>query len=250
MERLAIFAALQWECRPIVRHLRRVTRTRMAGFTVWRGVTPEREVWLIKTGVGEQRAAAAATALGRTGRFDLFLSTGCAGALAPGLLPGDLAVATKVIRNPSGECFETDVASCERAARAAERAALRTAVGPLVCSPCALATADAKRAAAAQSGAIAVEMEGAGIAAAAAQAGARFASIRAIFDTATTELDESGDVIDPQTGTLKLRSLVRCLAAQPSAVAQMLALLPMMRAAQEGLDKFFGALLRADARRG
>lgn len=247
MERLAIFAALKWECRPILRHLRRVTRTRLADFAAWHSVTSTCEIWLIKTGIGERRAAAAATAARAAGRFDLFLSTGCAGALAPTLLPGDLTIATKVVCDSSSDYFETDVAFRKRAERAAQRAALRTTVGALVCSPRALTTAAAKRTAATQSGAIAVEMEGAGIAAAAAEAGARFASIRAIFDTAATELDESGDFIDPQTGTLKLLSLVRHVVAQPSALAHLLALQPMMRAAQDGLDKFFGALLCADA---
>ena len=52
MERIAIFAALQWECRPVLRHLRRVTRERHAGVTVWRGTTAACEVWLVKTGMG------------------------------------------------------------------------------------------------------------------------------------------------------------------------------------------------------
>jgi len=247
MERLAIFAALQWECRPIVRHLRRVARTSLAGFTVWRSVAPGREVWLIKTGVGEQRAATAAGAVDKTGGFNLFLSTGCAGGLVPSLSPGDLTVANKVIGNSPGECFETDVAFRERAARAAQRAALRTVIGPFLCSPCALTTAAAKHAAATQSGAIAVAMEGAGIAAAAARAAASFASIRAILDTSATELDEAGEIIDLQSGTVDMLRLVQRVATRPGAIAQLLALLPMMRAAQGTLDKFFAAFLRADA---
>ena len=96
------------------------------------------------------------------------MSTGCAGALAPELVPGDLAVASAII-GTGGERFETDATQREQLRRAAERAALRFTDGPVLCSPQVLATVVEKRAAAAR-GAIAVEMEGAPIAASAAQA--------------------------------------------------------------------------------
>ena len=94
MERIAIFAALQWECGAVVRHLRRVERSRLGAFTLWRSRAARHEVWVVKTGVGVQRAAAAVDALGDATRFALLMSTGCAGGLAPELRPGDLALAT------------------------------------------------------------------------------------------------------------------------------------------------------------
>ena len=243
MERIAIFAALRWECRPILRHLRQVERGRVAQCAFWRGQASGREIWLIKTAVGEQRAAAATRVLDQGGRFDLFLSTGCAGALAPELVPGDLAIATAVIGNASGAEYLTDPVHRERALVAAQRAALRTVVGPVLCSPRVLASVAAKQAAAVSTGSVAVEMEGAAIGALAQQAGVPFASVRAILDTATTELPESGDFLDPQTGTVRPFDVVRYLARQPGALSQLVALRRMMTAAQSSLEKFFQAWL-------
>ena len=242
MERIAIFAALRWECRPILRHLRRVRRTRLAACTVWRGEAAGEEIWLVKTAIGEQRAAAAIAALGE-GQFNLFFSTGCAGALAPELRPGDLAIATAVVTDSSAIQYSTDPVQRERARRIAERAALSAVLGPVLCSGKALASADAKRRAAIRTGAVAVEMEGAAIGACALRAGVPFLSVRAVLDTAATALPESGDLVDPQTGAVKLLALVRHLAAQPRAVAELLALQRMMGAAQRTLDRFFAAWL-------
>jgi adenosylhomocysteine nucleosidase len=242
VERIAIFAALRWECRPILRHLRRVERGRVAQCALWRGQASGREIWLIKTAVGEQRAAEAVRAV-RKERFDLFFSTGCAGALSPELVPGDLAIATAIIGNASGVQYQTDPVHRERARVAAQRAALRTVVGPVLCSPRVLASVAAKQAAAVSTGSVAVEMEGAAIGALAQQAGVPFASVRAILDTAATELPGSGDFLDPQTGTVRPLDVVRYLARQPGALSQLLTLQRMMTAAQSSLDKFFQAWL-------
>jgi adenosylhomocysteine nucleosidase len=241
MERIVIFAALQWECRPVLQHVRGVMRQRIADFTIWRGQTARQEVWLIKTGVGVQRAAAAATLMSEAGGVTLFFSTGCAGGLLPGLQPGDITVAAAVIADASGQRFETHAAERARAHRAAERAALRATVAPLLCSPHMLATAAAKRAAAAQHGALGVEMEGAPIAACAAQAGIPFVAVRAILDGPDTELRHGGRFLDPASGRLKPLALAGYVATHPGALSDLLALQRMGRAAQQSLDRFFRA---------
>lgn len=238
MERIAIFAALQWECRLVLRHLRRVTRERLAHATVWHGTAAACEVWLVKTGMGLQCAEAAARTVSPAPRVDLMVSTGCAGALAPELMPGDLAVASAIVGN-GGEHFETDTVHRERFRRVAERAALRFTDGPVLCSPHVLATALDKRAAAAR-GPIAVEMEGAPIAAYAAQTGIPFVSVRAILDTADTELQHDGKFIDPQSGAVKPLALAGYLATHPGALQDLIAMQHMKHAAQTSLEKFFG----------
>lgn len=243
MERVAIFAALQWECRSVVRQLRRVHRSRGATCTFWRAEAPGRDIWVIKTAVGEQRAAAATEVLRDAGRFDLFFSTGCAGALSPQLTPGDLAVATTVIGTSAR--FDTDPAQRKRASATAQRAALPATAGPVLCSPRVLINGTEKRAAAVETGAVAVEMEGAAIAAVAQRAGIPFVSVRAVLDTADTDLPESGDFMDPQTGSVKLLEVLRHLARQPTALSQLLALQRMMNAAQGSLEKFFQAWFAA-----
>ena len=243
MERVAIFAALRWECSPILRRIRRVRKSRVAHSTLWRGQTAHREVWLIKTAVGEERAAAAAHAVCGSTSFDLVLSTGCAGALLPEMRPGDLTIATAVIGNSSGRRFETDPDHREGARTAALQAALRPFIGPLLCSPHVLATAATKRDAAATTGSVAVEMEGAAIAAFAHDAGIPFAAVRAILDSAETELPAASDLVDHHTGGVNVRNVIRYVATHPGALAQMLALRRMQSAAQTSLEHFFGAWL-------
>lgn len=243
MERVAIFAALRWECTPILRRLHRVRRSQVAHSTLWCGEAANREVWLIKTAVGEQLAAAAAQAVCGSTSFDVLLSTGCAGALAPDMRPGDLTIATAVIGNSSGRRFETDPGYREGARTAAERAALHPFIGPLLCSPHVLATAAAKREAAASTGTVAVEMEGAAIAAFAHDAGMPFAAVRAILDSAETELPSAVGLVDHQTGGVHVRNLIRRLASHPGALAQMLALQRMQSAAQKSLARFFDTWL-------
>jgi nucleoside phosphorylase len=89
MERIAIFAALPWECRTALHPLRDVRRTRLGAFIMWQGRASEREVWVVKTGVGVQRAAAAVDAACAAQTFAMIVSTGCAGGLVSVLQPGD-----------------------------------------------------------------------------------------------------------------------------------------------------------------
>ena len=244
MTRLAIFAAMTWECRPIVERLGSAQRTALDSATIWRRAREHDEIWVVKTGIGIERAAnVARSVLGQT-RFDLVVSTGCAGALHDALGPGDLTVATSVMS--ATETFETDRDVRERMRTVAERAALSPALGAVLCSPIVLATAAAKRAAAA-GGAIAVEMEGAPIASCAARAAIPFAAVRAILDAARSELRHVGAFVEPSTGRVRPLRLARYLARHPSAVPDLLAMQRMMTAAQRSLHRFFDAWLREEA---
>jgi len=237
--RIAVFAALQWECRPVLQQMHQTARERVGDFTLWRSATRFGEVVLLKTGMGIVQAEAAARALRDHGPFELFFSTGCAGALAAELVPGDVAVATAIVGNHARGRFETHREHCAHAQRVAERAALHVTTGSVLCSPHALATAEQKRAAAVQHGAVAVEMEGASIAAEAAERGIPFVSVRTILDTADAELRHAGRFIDPRTGAVKPLALAGYLATHPGALVDVLAMQRMVHAAQSSLERFF-----------
>lgn len=234
---VAIFAALQWECRPILRHLRGARRSRFAATTVWTADVGATRVTLVKTGIGLARAAEAARALGRSQPFDAFLSSGCAGALAAHLGPGDIVIADAV-RYPEGEAQPVHPAQRQRAIQAAERAGLRPHAGSLLSSPTVLASPEEKRAAAA-SGAIAVEMESAAIAAAAAELGVPFGAVRSILDRAETQLENSGRFVDPASGSLRPAAVAGHLLRHPTSVLTLLETKKMMDAAEASLDRFF-----------
>jgi len=240
---IAVFAALRWECTPIVQSLRQVQRQRLGTFTLWRGAAAGAEVVVVKTGIGVERAGAAARLVcAATHRFDVLLSTGCAGALLPSLVPGDLVVATAVVGNPSGERFETNPAWRERVVGNIERAHLPITAGPMLCSREVLATAAAKQAAAAQ-GFIAVEMEGAAIGAQAAAIGVPFAAVRAILDRADAELPHASKFVDATSGAIKPLALAREVVAHPGIVSDLLAIRRMMQAAQMSLGRLFQVFL-------
>ena len=238
MDPVAIFAALQWECQAVLRHLRDVARHRLGTVAAWHGHTAGQDVWLVKTGVGVQRAATAARLLSDRQRCALFVSTGCAGALAEDLGPGDLAVARAIVA-PGGAQHDTDAVQRAHAFRVAERAALRATIATVLCSPEALRSARAKRAAARTHGAVAVEMEGAPIAARAAEVGVPFLSVRAILDTVDTELPEG--LVDRDNGTIRSRALVSHLVTHWHSLPSLLPLLRMQAAARGSLARFFGA---------
>jgi adenosylhomocysteine nucleosidase len=237
VERIAIFAALQWECRPVLRWLRQVSRARLDGFTCWQGRAPRGDVWLVKTGVGVQRAAAAAAALGDARRFVLFVSTGCAGGLAPELRAGDLVLTTTVVDDDGHEAAAVDAESRAQARLAAHDAGLRSTEGPVLCSQTALGAA-AKRAAAA-GGAIAVEMEAAALAARAADAQVPFLSVRAVLDGVEDDLTAPGALVDPASGGVRPLAVAAYVATHPSAVAQLMNLQRLQRAARASLEHFF-----------
>ncbi len=246
VDRIAVFAALQWECRAVLSQLRGVHRMRVGGFRAWRGAAPRHDVWVVKTGVGLQRAAAAASALGDPGRFARIISTGCAGGLVGELETGDLVVATAT-RCDGGAPAASDAALRLRAVRAAAAARLRCTEGPTACRATALATTVDKRAAA-RDGCIAVDMESASIAAYAAAAAVPFLAIRTVLDGVDDELPASPPLLDATTGRVRPLALVAHLAGHPATLAQLLALQRMQRVSRSSLERFFAAWLADDGR--
>ncbi len=244
MERIVICAALRWECQPVLRQLRQVAKQRVAGFTVWQARAGTRELWLVKTGIGVERAEQATRAVLGCAPFDLALSTGCAGALAPSLQPGDLVIATALIDGATGHRYDTHAASRERARAAAAQAALRVTLGPELCSSRMLASVAEKRAAAADFGAVAVDMEGTAVAACAAAAGVPFAAVRAVLDPADTELNTSATFVDAHTGGVKPLAVAAHLVRHPTALPRLLAMQRLMQAAEASLTSFFAAWTR------
>jgi nucleoside phosphorylase len=245
VERIAIFAALQWECRAVLRPLRQVRRVRLGAFRGWQGRVGQREVWVVKTGVGVQRAAAAVDAAAAAGPFQLIVSTGCAGGLAPELRPGDLTLATSITGDGIDGALTTAAEQRARALDAAQAAGLRGLEGLQLCSATVLATQAEKRAAAA-AGAVVVEMEGGAIAARAAAAQVPFLSVRAILDGADHRLQMPGTLIDPATGGMRPFALASYVATHPGAIAELRALQRMQHAARDSLERFFGQWLAAD----
>lgn len=240
---VAIFAALQWECRPILRQLRQVRREKLGSLDVWRAETGAARFTVVKTGIGLERAEAAAHAAAESGRFDLFLSSGCAGALASHLVPGDLIIAES-LRLAALEPVGVHPQHRDAALAAAERAGVRSFRGSVLSSARMLGGAEEKQAAAGD-GSIAVEMEGAAIARIAAAAGIPFASVRSILDRADTTIEPGGTFVDPATGSVRPGALALHLLRNPPAISRLLAVKKMMDASEASLARFFREYLHS-----
>jgi adenosylhomocysteine nucleosidase len=236
LARLAIFAALAWECRPALARLGAARRSRLGDATVWHG---ERGVVVIRTGMGPARAASAARSIAAAGGAELFVSTGCAGALDPSLRPGDLLVPEAVCLE-GGEPIPVDAAARRAAVAAADDAALRAHAGHFFTSSRMLASL-AERRTAARCGAIAVEMESAAVAAVAAEHGIPFVAIRSILDRADDELDLGGRFVDPTSGAVKPLALAAHVLRHPSSLGRLMEMQRMMQASEAALARFFRA---------
>ena len=194
---VVLFVAIPLEAAPLRAALDATSETLPGAVRAWRGRFGAATSWIVQTGIGASRAAAAAEAAIARLAPDVVVSTGCAAALRGDLVAGDVVVATGTASRegvaPSDEAW---AAVYERAAR---EGGLRVERGRIWTADALVASPEAKRRLAARSESLAVEMEGAAIAAAAARSNVRFVAVRTIldgFDLAIPEglVDERGRV--------------------------------------------------------
>ncbi|MGH7947768.1 MAG: hypothetical protein ACREQF_00880 [Candidatus Binataceae bacterium] len=156
------------------------------------------EVAAVATGLGPLRARESASrALDALANVDLIVVAGVAGALAANLKPGDLVLADRVIEIDRDTLAVARAFACAPSQFEAVRRMLSDAhvdfsIGALVSMHHILATADEKRRANQQTGAVAVDMETAAVAAEAAARGLSVVAIRAIIDGVEDELPGAG----------------------------------------------------------
>lgn len=203
VEQLGIIAALPGEARALAR-LRPRGRARLPG-----------GARLLLSGMGAERAAAAASKLADEG-VSVLMSWGTAAALAPGVDPGALVLATRVL-GADGRSWDTDDGW---------RSALAAALAPahqvfeqrLVETPELVVDAAAKRALYERSGAIACDMESAAIATVAADRGLVFVSVRAIIDDASMALPPVARAAMDADGRLRPVALLAAMAGRPASM--------------------------------
>ena len=203
---ILLFYAFAREIAPFKRHLKNrhpLEHRDLRGFRAARG---EAEILAIATGMGLAHARRAALRA-----FELYpdaklaIGTGVAGALADGLVPGDLVLADRVMVEhdavtESGHLITIDGELLGEVGRGLAAAGLRFASGGMLSSERVLARGDEKRLARKKTGAIAVDMETASIAAQASARGIPFTCLRAIIDQVDEQVvratltDRSGEV--------------------------------------------------------
>lgn len=220
-----LFVAIPLEASPLVARLGGVRERLPDAVAAWRGRFPGGTAWIVQTGIGTARAERAAeAALARLGA-DAVVSTGCAAALVADLAPGDVVVATETAARGASAASDPGWAGVYE--RAAGAAGLRVRRGPVWTADALVPGADARRALAAEHGALAVEMEGIAVGAAARRASVPFVAVRTVLDGLDLEVpdglvDERGRVRPLRVAAALARSprLVRTLAALRHAAAR------------------------------
>lgn len=193
LTRIGIFAATRWECHAVQRALCVDEVRRHAGYRCVVGRRGHCDVLLVQTGIGPQRARAACRTTFREHRLDLAVSSGLACALTESAI-GELFIGTEVVppRSPHlTEWRSTTVCDTETAAvllRLAHASALPARMGRFVSLPRIVWRADEKRRIAADTNAVALDMESGAIGTEAAAHRIPFAVVRAVSDLLDEDL--------------------------------------------------------------
>jgi adenosylhomocysteine nucleosidase len=189
---------------------------------------------LCVSGIGPEKAAAGADKLIRAG-CNALVSWGCAAAIGPQLKPGDLVVPGHVV-SADGTVFAADPSWRKRLLdRLAGYLTIHT--GSIAESATIVAAAADKRALRNQTGAIALDMESAGIAKMAARYHLPFVIIRAIADPASMDLPKPVTIAVDQNGDVRLPLLLALLIRYPNSIPDLIRLGICFRAAQRGLQR-------------
>jgi adenosylhomocysteine nucleosidase len=178
-----LVVALAAERRALQGSLQARRAGRLGGRAMVQGRLAGRDMLLVQSGIGPDRAREAVAAAAREFDVQAAWSLGFAGALSERLRPGDLVFPAAVLdaADPAG----TPIAAGP--SHAPVLAALRCLQlpadsGALLTVESALGTPEAKRDAGRRSGAVAVEMEAAGVVRAALELGLPWAALKAIVD--------------------------------------------------------------------
>ena len=166
-----------------------------------RRVTPDGSIRVLRTGMGPRRSQASVA--GRSAFVSAVLVAGVAGALDPGLRPGEVVVATSV-SDEAGRLIHCPTAPL--LAALLRQGGLSAHLGSIVCTP--RLGGEGTRRALASTGALAVEMESTDLADLAT--GHPFAVLRVIVDTPDAPLLRLGTIA---RGVRALRVLHRCAPA-------------------------------------
>ncbi|HEX7125360.1 MAG TPA: hypothetical protein VF406_06205 [Thermodesulfobacteriota bacterium] len=176
-------------------------------------------ILVVRTGLaGGPLGAGAAVSAIQAARPAAVLSVGFAGGLDPALAVGDVVIGDPVV-DPTLRAHWWPSASLAAAiSAAARRAGLPLRVGPLLSVARVRATPADKVAASADSGAIAVDMESAGVARAATEASVPFLAVRVVSDAAGDALPEEAWRLVSPDGRAPLYRALGYLARRPASL--------------------------------
>ncbi len=200
-----------------------------------RGQIHGRSVAIVHTGVGQQRCQVQIENFLRQSQFKYLISAGFAGALNPELQIGDLLLAEnfsspELLRSPHLDC-----------------AANGLFVGKLATVPKIIASRSERKRWAAESGAVAVDMETEFIAAACAAHQVPMLSLRVMSDTPAEPLPAPAEVLfDLEKQKTNFARLALYLVSHPSTLTRLAVFRRRVVLARRSLTEALDKLLRVD----
>ncbi len=207
---VALFVATRWELAALRRALPVDRRVEVAGLDCLIGGRANRSYWLVRTGIGPQPAAAAASAVLNRQRMALAISAGFAGALSPAAAIGDVIIGTRVaagtfdgVWTQCGPPVLCDDAAVGAAQAAAAKIGLQARTGCMVSVSTVVCRAADKQDLGCVTGALALDMESASLGTVARAQGVPFAVLRTISDIAAEDLPVDFNAFLAPSGWLK-----------------------------------------------
>ena len=192
-------------------------------------------VAIVEAGTGPARARRATLALQDAHRPAWIVSTGFAGALQPELKIGDIVVANEVV-GLNGELLKIDVGMSSDPARSLH-------VGRTLTVDTMVRTIAEKQALAAQTNAIAVDMETLAVATVCRETKTRFMAVRTISDDLSTDLPPEILSLVGETGAVRFGAVIGSLIKRPSSIKDMWRLREQAAVAADRLADFLDGVV-------
>ncbi len=196
------------------------------------------------SGVGQKRAAAGASLLLQEGA-DALLGLGISGGLSPELKAGDLVLASAVM-DEGGEIHGLDKGAVEFASKALDNNGISVRQGPIISTEKPLLDGSAKKKFYQKTGALAIDMESAGLASVAAKKGVPFFIMRAVSDEAGEAVSpELYACLDEKFGVVRPGQLLGNCIRRPAMVKEMMRLRRSYNLALSNLGRGWRVLEKA-----
>lgn len=194
------------------------------GRSVWSVPLPyDVDLMAVRSGVGIENALQAGRWLVRQGVAAL-LSVGVAGGLQPGLLPGDLIVAEKVVEQGSdgeSEAWDSDGAVVEFAYSTLLAEGMSVRKGSIISTQTPLLSAQGKTTLYSKTNALIVDMESSAVARVAAESDLPFLALRVVSDSLErTPGQDLAGCLD-QSGKIRLPLFLRNISRKPSLIPEL-----------------------------
>ena len=244
---IAILGAVSEEIAEIKKEMNISNRIRLEKSEAWPGKWLGKDIVLVRTGIGKQRAKEATSQLIEKFQPEVIISLGYAGALTEGMNVGDLLI-TKTIISSESDSPSLEIEGPENlkwlelAKMIAPPNNAKLKVGRLLTVDQVVHTPKAKKELANRFQAEAVEMETFDIFLLARQNNITFFSLRGISDAVNHELIDSSSFLSKDGEISKLKASYYVL-THPSSIKKALALQSHAKIATQNLTDFVSKLL-------